>query len=260
MTITKAKFIKDIAAIAVKRYSETKVLPSMTIAQGCLETGYGQKSDLVPYYNWFGLKWMNDSITKQYKSVDMKTWEVYDGVREDNIDALWCVFDNLEQCMDCYYAWLNRTSSPWYAKIHGETDYKLACEYIDKSPYATDPEYGEKLVRIIESNNLTVYDQKVLNTSNTSTESKMYYVQVGAFDVLDNAKRLALDISSRGHDCLIKDATVEKHRVYRCQTGAYEKHENAEKALKEIQSLGGIYSGAFINDSGGTDVKMYKAK
>jgi hypothetical protein len=46
-------------------------------------------------------------------------------------------------------------ASPRYSAVIGETDYKTACAAIHNAGYATDPNYADKLIRIIELYELT---------------------------------------------------------------------------------------------------------
>ncbi len=45
-----------------------------------------------------------------------------------------------------------------YKEVIGETDYKKACYAIKAAGYATDLDYAEKLIKIIEQYNLTEFD------------------------------------------------------------------------------------------------------
>ena len=50
------------------------------------------------------------------------------------------------------------TRNARYKAVVGERDYKAACRAIKAAGYATDPDYAEKLIRVIEEYGLTAYD------------------------------------------------------------------------------------------------------
>lgn len=58
-----------------------------------------------------------------------------------------------------------------YRKLRGCTDYKLACKYIGESGYASDPDYEELILNLIEKHKLYEYDKLVL--SETTIEHKV---------------------------------------------------------------------------------------
>lgn len=68
----KQDYINKVSAIAIDLYKTTKILPSVVIAQCCLETGYGLGSDsavLMKVNNLLGMKtelinssWKNYSV------------------------------------------------------------------------------------------------------------------------------------------------------------------------------------------------------
>ncbi|MCI8951608.1 MAG: hypothetical protein HFG49_16575, partial [Lachnospiraceae bacterium] len=69
--MTKQEFIKMIVPLAQEEQKETGILASVTIAQACLESGYGTSELAVNANNLFGMKCM----------LSGNTWEsVWDGV------------------------------------------------------------------------------------------------------------------------------------------------------------------------------------
>lgn len=148
-------FIEHIKDGAIKGWKTNKVLPSISIAQGILESATGQSELAVNANNLFGIKGEYNG-----ESYSVITWEHIDG--EDII-----VTDDFRK----YPSWNESvedhskffTSTPWradnYAKIVGETDYKVVAQELSNAGYATDPNYPSKLIDIIEQYNLTQYDE-----------------------------------------------------------------------------------------------------
>lgn len=67
-----------------------------------------------------------------------------------------------------------------------------------------------------------------------STTGTLYKVQLGAFSVEANAKKLEAELESRGYEAFI----VRKDGYYKVQTGAFSVKANAEKLEKELEAKG----------------------
>ncbi|MEC2233901.1 phage tail family protein [Bacillus subtilis] len=148
-------FIKKIAPDAQKMYANYKILASLIIAQGCLESAYGNSGLAVNGKNLFGMK---GEYNGQY--VIMKTWEVING-QNVQVDAKFRKYPSWsESIQDLANLYLKGTS--WdpnhYKAVVGETNYKKATAALVNAGYATDPSYATKLNNIIETYSLTKYD------------------------------------------------------------------------------------------------------
>ena len=79
--MTNAEFIEKVAALAVADWKKTGViLPSVTIAQAILESGWGNSALTVKGNALFGIKAGN---SWKGKRMSCRTWEIYDGKRVD---------------------------------------------------------------------------------------------------------------------------------------------------------------------------------
>lgn len=143
------KFIKTIAPLAVNEYLSRKkwILPSVCIAQAALESGWNLAASTL-----FGIKGEGFKAT---------TTEYYNGhkvVIEDSFRT----YPNVSSAVVGYYDFLANT--PRYAKALNNTDYKDTVDKLihtlDGAPYATDPDYIDKIVSIIEDYKLTEYDNR----------------------------------------------------------------------------------------------------
>ncbi|MFC7801268.1 phage tail protein [Bacillus subtilis] len=160
--MSSASFIKEIAPDAQKIFVKYKILASLIIAQGCLESAYGTSGLAVNGKNLFGVK---GEYNGQY--VIMKTWEVIDG-RSVQVDAKFRKYPSwYESMQDLAKLYVNGTS--WdpnhYKAVVGETDYKKATAALVKAGYATDPSYATKLNSIISTYKLTHYDTASSDTN-----------------------------------------------------------------------------------------------
>ena len=132
-------------------------MPSITAAQAILESGWGKSSlSLSPNHNLFGIKassdWTGDTVL-------IATQEYIDGK-----------FITVEASFRKYNSWTDSlvdhasffTNSAWrinnYKAFIGELDYKQAAKNLQAAGYATDPEYANKLINIIESYKLYEWD------------------------------------------------------------------------------------------------------
>lgn len=152
MAYTRAQFIKIIAPIAMADSKQSQILASLTIAQAILESADGNSSLATEGKALFGIKASGDWRGKVWTG---RTVEYYDENRTVII-AGFRAYDNWEESIADHSNFLR--SKTRYAKVVGEKNYKKACQYIYEAGYATDPNYTQKLISLIETNNLTKYD------------------------------------------------------------------------------------------------------
>lgn len=148
------EFIELIAPIAQKEFEtrNKKLLPSVCVAQACLETGYGTSSLMLKANAVFGIKGTN----WKGKVYSAKTKECYDGKTYVNIQDTFRAYDSIEESVKDYYDLI--LNNKRYEKAVNVTDYKECITAIKNGGYATAPTYVENVCKIIETNNLTKYD------------------------------------------------------------------------------------------------------
>ncbi|WP_434785671.1 glucosaminidase domain-containing protein [Bacillus velezensis] len=171
-------FIESIAKDAQRAGKEGSILPSVIIAQAILESNWGRSGLTDKAKNLFGIKGIGSN-----GSVSMKTGEHFNGkdvVITDAFRAYKSFYDSIKDLVSLY----NRLDR--YKAVRGEKDYKKACRAIKAGGYATDPKYADKLISVIESNNLTKYDAKSSGGSSAPKVGKTYTVKAG-----DNLTKIA---------------------------------------------------------------------
>ena len=153
-------YLNSIKAAAILAWHTHKVLPSITGAQAPLEGDWG-RSDLARiHHNHFGIK---DSDDWTGRVIPMRTYEWPDGY----VIADFRSYDSIEEGFADKAGFF--TSIEWrknnYRAIIGEKDYKKAARALVNAPlpYATDPEYANKLIRIIEEYGLAEWDQEAFS-------------------------------------------------------------------------------------------------
>jgi len=159
LTASQKSFIENVAAAALKYYPTYKILPSFTIAQACLESGYGSTGLAKECYNFFGMKWTTSCGT-EYKVYSTKEQDSHG--KEYTINAKFRKYSGYEAGIKGYYDFLNYAR---YSNLRGVTDYKKVCTLIRTDGWATDVNYTSKLIKIIETYGLTAYDNQALGTA-----------------------------------------------------------------------------------------------
>jgi len=145
------EFIDLIKEGALKGFKECKILPSITIAQAILESGWGISLLAERGKNLFGIKafsnWTGERIT-------LETKEWYNG-EEHTVNADFRVYDSFNESIEDHSRLLTNSR---YKPVRECSEYKEACRKIYECGYATDGAYPEKLIRIIEENRLYEFD------------------------------------------------------------------------------------------------------
>lgn len=147
-------FLKEIGPLASADMRESGILASLTLAQAILESGWGVSALSVIGNALFGIKAGASWTGKVY---DADTNECYDGKTFEKVHAVFRAYESWADSIRDHSALL--TGNPRYSAVVGERDYKAACHAIQAAGYATDPQYAEKLIQIIETNGLTAYDE-----------------------------------------------------------------------------------------------------
>ncbi|WP_245592899.1 glycoside hydrolase family 73 protein [Carnobacterium funditum] len=149
------QFIVQTAEYAKNLKETYGILPSISIAQAILESDWGRSELSVKNNNFYGIKGDNPN-----KTVMMNTKEFVNGEWIE-IKAPFRKYDSWQESMD-EHARLIVYGTTWnanqYSTVLAATEYKEAAYALEKSGYATDPDYPVKLIRLIEQYNLHQYD------------------------------------------------------------------------------------------------------
>ena len=140
-------FINTVGVLARNEYlsRDVWILPSVCIAQGALESGWNLEASSL-----FGIKGEGFTAT---------TSEYYNGHYVE-IEDSFRSYPNVASAVVGYYDFLAET--PRYCNALNNSDYKDTVDKLihttDGLPYATDPDYIDKIITIIEQFNLTEWD------------------------------------------------------------------------------------------------------
>ncbi len=148
--MTKLEFINQISTASRNLFPQFKIPVSVAIAQACLESSFGRFD--MGVYNLFGHKGTGPagSVIKKTKEFDKNTQSFI------TIDAKFRAYNNYEQSVSDYMRNLSTNKAYKSCRKH-LNDPNLFAKSLT-GIYATDPHYGDKLIRLMEQFNLYQYD------------------------------------------------------------------------------------------------------
>ncbi|MTD41528.1 histidine kinase [Erwinia sp. CPCC 100877] len=148
-TVYQQEFIEEIADEAKQLYKKTHLFASITIAQAILESDWGRSALATEANNLFGIKGEYNEQTSI-----MPTDEYVDGQLITVDDSL-KKYETIQQSMADHMDFLKGSS---YNAVKTSKNYKEAALALQNGGYATDPDYAEKLIQLIEEFKLYRYD------------------------------------------------------------------------------------------------------
>ncbi|WP_242704060.1 glucosaminidase domain-containing protein [Candidatus Enterococcus moelleringii] len=157
--LTTTEFIEEIGEAARKIGQEEDLYASVMIAQAILESGSGgSQLAQAPHYNLFGIKGSHEG-----KSVSFATQEDTGGGNMTTIQASFRAYDDYEASFADYAKLMKEgiTGNPEFYQGTWKSNtenYEEATAFLT-GKYATDTSYNKKLNGLIETYNLTQYDQ-----------------------------------------------------------------------------------------------------
>lgn len=154
-------FFNQLAPIVVNEYirrkGQKRLFPSTVLAMAALESGYNLNAKTL-----FGIK--GDGIT-------LDTTEYINGEYVNIKDSFKC-YPSLAASVQGLY-----TLMQWvhYDRATSCIDYEEECRMVQTCGYATDPEYSDKLINIVNSYQLTMFN----NIDVSTDEQHIYTVKSG---------------------------------------------------------------------------------
>jgi flagellar protein FlgJ len=142
------QFVSRMLPAAQQASQATGVPAQLIMAQAALESGWGKREiraeDGKTSFNVFGIK-----ADKSWKGpvVETTTTEYVNGAPQKT-QARFRAYGSYEESFADYARFL--TSNPRYANVLATPDAAAAAHGLQRAGYATDPNYGGKLVRIME--------------------------------------------------------------------------------------------------------------
>ncbi len=140
------RYIEKYAATAVSEMYRTGVPASITLAQGLLESRYGQSALASEGNNHFGIKCHDWKGKKQYADDDAK-------------GECFRKYDSADESFRDHSDFLRYRDRYKFLFDYETTDYKSWAYGLKKAGYATDGAYPTKLIKLIEDYDLARFDR-----------------------------------------------------------------------------------------------------
>lgn len=162
-------YIETYKELAIEQMERYHIPASITLAQGLFESAAGQSALSLRSNNHFGIKcgtgW-NGKKTYHDDDASGECFRVYSSVRASYED---------------HSLFLKNRSR--YASLFdlSQTDYRGWAHGLKKAGYATNPQYAQRLIDIIERYRLYEYDRMTSKAVRTGVEMKMENLQ-GAYN------------------------------------------------------------------------------
>ena len=185
--LSKEDYIAMWKQVAIQEMQTHKIPASITLAQGILESSYGNSLLAREANNHFGIKchdWKGPTIYKD----------------DDNINDCFRKYENATESFKDHSNFLTTRSR--YADLFTLelTDYKGWAKGLKNAGYATNPKYAELLINLIEEFNLNKYD---LNLE----------IQTLAFNK-ENQLQISIDENNRKYILVDESQTMVKISMF----------------------------------------------
>lgn len=148
--MTRQEYIDKYKETAMEAMRTHGIPASITLAQGCLESGDGNSDLAVKANNHFGIKCHNDWKGQTYYKKD-----------DDPGKSCFRKYRNASESFKDHSDFLRYRDRYAFLFDLEITDYKGWCYGLKKAGYATDPQYAERLIKIIEDYRLYRFDREI---------------------------------------------------------------------------------------------------
>lgn len=158
-------FFNNLAPLVVNEYirrkGQKRLYPSTVLAMAALESGYNLNAKTL-----FGIK--GDGIV-------LDTAECING-ENINIKDSFVIYPTLAEAVQGLYTLMQWSN---YDRATSSTDYMEECRMVQACGYATDPNYADKLISIVNSYQLTLFNNIEEPAEEPAEDLHIYTVQSG---------------------------------------------------------------------------------
>lgn len=158
-------FFNNLAPLVVNEYirrkGQKRLFPSTVLAMAALESGYNLNAETL-----FGIKG---------EGVVLDTTEYING-EYVNVKDSFKAYPNISASVQGLYdlmQWVH------YDRATSCIDYEEECRMVQACGYATDPEYSDKLINIVNSYHLTMFNNIDVTAEAPADEQHIYTVKSG---------------------------------------------------------------------------------
>ena len=246
-------FIDKVKDGAIAGWHEGKILPSVTIAQAILESGWGTSELATKANNLFGIKASKDWTGESYT---VKTAEYDKNNNKYFINAPFRKYRNW-QCSLVDHARFFHTPA-WrednYKAVIGEVDYRKACKSLQSAGYATSQEYASQLIGLIEMYKLDKYDSVAKNI-----EGEVQNMVAFKYRQITNSKQMGRRRSKSDIKFIVvhwtsnksETATAMNHREYLQHATRYGSAHYFVDEKEIVQAIGDTTEAWSVGDNQG---------
>jgi N-acetylmuramoyl-L-alanine amidase len=245
--MTIEKFIEELARL-VKKYAPLYGIGvhSPIIAQAILESDKGRSELAVNAYNFFGLKWRTGRCpTSNGWYIKVGSEQNADGSYTNSI-MKWCKFADMENGVIGYFDFINISN---YSNLKGVTDPRTYLENIKADGYATSLKYVDNLMKVIESYNLTKYD----NMEEVSKMSKKVFIGVGHGGTDPGASKYLVEKDVNLNMAVACKEYLEANGVVVKMSRTKDENDPVAEEVKECNAFGPDLAVDVHNNAGGGD-------
>lgn len=240
------EFIEKIA-VYVKRYAPRYGIKvySPIIAQAILESNKGTSELAVNARNYFGLKYTPGRCpTASGYYVKVGSEQNADGSYKSSV-MTWCKFSNMEKGVIGYFDFINTVR---YENLKGVTDPKTYLEYIKADGYATSINYVKNLMSVIESYDLTRYDEEA------NEMARKVFLSAGHGGSDPGAVAYGLKEKDINLNTLLAcKEELERHGVKVVASRVKDENDPVSQEVKEANASGADVAVSFHVNAGGGD-------
>lgn len=154
-SLTKTEYIQKWSSEAILQMNSYGIPASITLAQGILESGFGNSKLAVSANNHFGIKCHNWEGEKVYSDDDRK-------------DECFRAYSDAKESFNDHSLFLSTRGRYDFLFDLEVTDYKGWAKGLKKAGYATNPKYPSLLIELIEDLNLDQFDEYGEGNFNTN--------------------------------------------------------------------------------------------
>ncbi len=159
-------FFNNLAPLVVNEYvrrkGQKRLYPSTVLAMAALESGYNLNAPTL-----FGIKG---------EGAVLDTTEYING-ENINIKDSFVIYPTLAEAVQGLYELMQWDN---YDRATSTTDYVEECKMVQACGYATDPDYADKLINIVNSYHLIMFNNiKETEEPETSVKAHIYTVKSG---------------------------------------------------------------------------------
>lgn len=190
MAYTDYGFLATIKPFVIEDMKESGILASLTAAQAFIESNKGNSGLATKGNNLFGIKGKYNG-----QSVNMLTTEYVNGT-PIKVNADFRKYPSWAESIADHSGLFNRSSR--YANLRGLTNYKVACQLVQKDGYATSPTYANTLMKTIEKYQLWRWDEEVTGKVQTANPYPVPILNIKLNSKGDEVRWLQYQLNAKG--------------------------------------------------------------